>query len=126
PRDAEEELLAQAFAEVLGLDRVGIDDDFFSLGGDSIQSIQVISRVRAHGIGLRPRAVFEHRTVAELARAASAHAAVAVLAEFEGGGLGRVALPPVARWIRGWGPGFDRFAQAMLLELPDGIDGSGV
>ncbi|HKV08247.1 MAG TPA: condensation domain-containing protein, partial [Thermoanaerobaculia bacterium] len=68
PRSAVEELLADLFAEVLGLDRVGIHDDFFDLGGHSLLATRVIARVRrVFGVGLELRAVFEQRTVAALA-----------------------------------------------------------
>ncbi|WP_043485808.1 phosphopantetheine-binding protein, partial [Streptomyces olivaceus] len=46
---------------------VGVDDGFFDLGGDSIMSIQLVSRARRAGLELSVRAVFEHRTVAALA-----------------------------------------------------------
>ncbi|WJV45631.1 non-ribosomal peptide synthetase [Streptomyces flavofungini] len=124
PRTVEEEVLAGAFAAVLGLERVGIDDDFFAVGGDSIQSIQVVSRARAEGLEVSAREVFESRTVARLAEVAVANrvsGAVAVLEELEGGGVGWMPLLPVARLLRGWGPGFDRFLQAMVLDLPAGI-----
>ncbi|WJV45323.1 non-ribosomal peptide synthase/polyketide synthase [Streptomyces flavofungini] len=124
PRTVEEEVLAGAFAAVLGLERVGIDDDFFAVGGDSIQSIQVVSRARAEGLEISAREVFESRTVARLAEVAVANrvsGAVSVLEELEGGGVGWMPLLPVARLLRGWGPGFDRFLQAMVLDLPAGI-----
>ncbi|MFF7202190.1 amino acid adenylation domain-containing protein [Streptomyces sp. NPDC008141] len=130
PRTDSEEILAALFAELLGLDRVGIDDDFFAIGGDSIQSIQVVTRARAHGLELSSREIFERRTVAELAAAAAAKeqagTAPAVLEELDGGGVGWMPLLPVARWIRDWGPGFDRFLQAMVLDLPAGIDHDGL
>ena len=62
---------AALFAEVLGLERVGIDDNFFALGGDSIMSIQLVSRARQAGLVITPRAVFQHQTVAALAAAAT-------------------------------------------------------
>src|SRR4029077_2069690 len=71
PRTPQEEMLCALFAEVLGLERVGIDDNFFALGGDSIMSIQLVSRARQAGLLITPRAVFEHQTVAALAAAAS-------------------------------------------------------
>ena len=71
PRTPQEELLCGLFAEVLGVERVGIDDNFFALGGDSIMSIQLVSRARQSGLVLTPRAVFEHQTVAALAAAAT-------------------------------------------------------
>ncbi|MFD8387471.1 amino acid adenylation domain-containing protein, partial [Streptomyces sp. NPDC059679] len=69
PRNPLEETLAAVFCEVLGVNRVGIDDDFFGAGGDSIRSIQVVSRARARGVELSARDVFERRTVARLAEA---------------------------------------------------------
>ncbi|MFJ3891663.1 amino acid adenylation domain-containing protein [Streptomyces sp. NPDC090083] len=66
PRDAREELLCALFAELLGLDRVGIDDSFFDLGGDSIASTRLAGRARTAGLALTPRDVFTHRTVAAL------------------------------------------------------------
>ncbi|NGO71962.1 non-ribosomal peptide synthetase, partial [Streptomyces boncukensis] len=129
PGSPREEVLAGVCAEVLGLDRMGVDDDFFAVGGDSIQSIQVASRARARGVVVSARQVFECRTVAALARAAATGGgpgAGPALEEFEGGGVGPLPLLPVARWISGWGPGFDRFLQAMVLELPDGIDRPGL
>nr|WP_051161593.1 non-ribosomal peptide synthetase [Nocardia brevicatena] len=72
PSGAVEEAVAQVYAEVLGLERVGADDDFFELGGDSIISIQVVSRARARGIAFSARDVFEARTVAGIARRARA------------------------------------------------------
>ncbi|WP_280312644.1 amino acid adenylation domain-containing protein, partial [Nocardia abscessus] len=71
PRTPAELVIAEVIGEVLGVDRVGLDDDFFALGGDSIVSIQVVSRSRARGVTFAPRDVFECRTVAALARAAA-------------------------------------------------------
>src|SRR5262249_29883848 len=54
-RSPQEEVLCALFAEVLGLERVGIDDNFFALGGDSIVSIQLVSRARKAGLVITPR-----------------------------------------------------------------------
>ncbi|MFD6826990.1 condensation domain-containing protein, partial [Streptomyces sp. NPDC060085] len=77
PRDAREEVLCAVFAEVLGVERVGIDDSFFDLGGNSLHATRVISRIRAvFGIEVPPRAMFEAPTVTQLvARMADAHGA---------------------------------------------------
>ena len=70
PRTEAERVVAAAWADVLGVGRVGATDNFFALGGDSILSIRVVSRLRAaFGTQVSPRAVFEHPTVAALARA---------------------------------------------------------
>src|SRR6185312_9218 len=58
PATCTEEVLAGIYAQVLGLERVGANDSFFELGGDSILSMQVVARARAAGVLFRPRDVF--------------------------------------------------------------------
>ncbi|HEX4959260.1 MAG TPA: amino acid adenylation domain-containing protein [Thermoanaerobaculia bacterium] len=72
PRTREEEILAAVWAQVLRLPRVGVNDNFFELGGDSILSVQIAARARQAGLLLTTRQVFEHQTVAALARHATA------------------------------------------------------
>ena len=68
PADAVEEILAGIFAQALGLERVGVDDSFFELGGDSISAMRVIAAVNtALSAGLSVRVLFEAPTVAQLA-----------------------------------------------------------
>ncbi|MFG3225366.1 phosphopantetheine-binding protein, partial [Kitasatospora sp. NPDC048194] len=70
PRTDRERILCDILAEVLGTTAVGIDEDFFALGGDSIRSIQVVSRARKAGLTLTTRDVFTHKTAAALAQIA--------------------------------------------------------
>ena len=70
PRTETENLLAALFAQVLGLDSVGVHDSFFELGGDSIMSIQLVARARDAGVIISPRDVFDHKSVAALAESA--------------------------------------------------------
>ncbi|WP_409180685.1 amino acid adenylation domain-containing protein [Amycolatopsis sp. VS8301801F10] len=124
PESPDEEILAAVYAEVLGMDRVGVGDDFFAVGGDSIRSIQVVARAAALGVEITPRDVFEHRCVARLAQAAAARRGsetAPVLAELPGGPIGRFPLPPAARYLTGLGGGFDRFSMSIVLDLPDGV-----
>ena len=67
PTTPQEVALADLWAEVLGIDRVGVDDDFFALGGDSIRLLKLCARARELGIALTPRDLFEHPTIAGLA-----------------------------------------------------------
>ncbi|WP_416061115.1 non-ribosomal peptide synthase/polyketide synthase [Rhodococcus indonesiensis] len=117
-----ERQLVELFAQVLGLDTVGVDDSFFALGGDSIMSIQLVSRARAAGIELSPRDVFERKTPAALAAVATLGDGPAVLAELPGRGVGAVPLTPIVRWMLERGGSIDRYSQAALLRLPAGLD----
>ena len=119
PRTAREEVLCALFAQVLGLERVGIDDNFFALGGDSIMSIQLVSRARRAGLLITPRAVFQHQSVAALA----AVAGVVEETASRQPDIATGALPatPIMRWLMERGGPIDRFNQAMLLRLPAGL-----
>jgi aryl carrier-like protein len=67
PRNDVEQHIAEIWQGVLSLERVGVDDNFFDLGGDSILGIQVVARARLVGFAIRPGQLFEHQTIAELA-----------------------------------------------------------
>ncbi|XSS61408.1 amino acid adenylation domain-containing protein [Pseudomonas sp. B11] len=74
PQSLLEQQIAAIWAEVLGIEQVGLNDNFFERGGDSIISIQVVSRARAAGIHFTPKALFQHQTVRSLARVAQLQA----------------------------------------------------
>ncbi len=70
PRDAKEEFFCALWQELLDLPRVGIGDDFFELGGDSLLVIRVVTRACKASLGITTKQVFQHRTVADLAAVA--------------------------------------------------------
>ena len=70
PQSELEQKIATIWAEVLRLPQVGLNDNFFEVGGDSIISIQVVSRARQAGIRFTPKDLFQHQTVQSLAAVA--------------------------------------------------------
>ena len=120
PRTAIEHQLADIWCRLLGLDRVGIDDDFFELGGDSIISIQVIAQARQVGVYLTPKQLFEHQTIAALADVATTQRVV--IGE-QGRVTGAAPLTPIQHWFFAQphaAPHHDN--QAVMLELHDALD----
>jgi hypothetical protein len=71
PRNDVESKLAAIWEELLGVDGVGVRDNFFDLGGDSVLGLRIVSRASEMGISLSPGQIFEHQTIEELARVAS-------------------------------------------------------
>ncbi|WP_406293652.1 amino acid adenylation domain-containing protein [Embleya sp. NBC_00888] len=131
PRDRREETLCALLAEVLGLESVGIDDDYFALGGDSIRSVQVVARSKARGMAVSVREIFEYRTVARLAalvaeREGERDEESSTLAELPGGGVGWAPLPPMAAHVLALGGGIGRFCMSAMVTLPEDIDRAGL
>ncbi|HEX6640477.1 MAG TPA: amino acid adenylation domain-containing protein, partial [Thermoanaerobaculia bacterium] len=118
PRNDREKLLCALFAEVLGVERVSIDDNFFTVGGDSILSIQLVTRARAAGLELTPRDVFQQQTVEALALVAKLEEEVARPARDAEEGIGDVPMTPIVAWLLERGGPIARFHQSLLFRLP--------
>ncbi|MBO1420213.1 condensation domain-containing protein, partial [Streptomyces sp. FH025] len=109
-----ERRIARIWADVLGVEEVGAEDNFFLLGGDSILSMQVVSRLRRDGLHLATRDLFTHQTVAELATVVR----TAPQREDDGPVTGDVPLTPIQEWfLTTPRAAHHHFNQSMLLEL---------
>ncbi|MCY8926608.1 condensation domain-containing protein, partial [Bacillus atrophaeus] len=120
PATEMEELLAAIWQDVLGIPDIGISDNFFTLGGDSIKGIQMASRLNQHGLKLEMKDLFQHPTIEEL---------VSYVERTEGKEAdqgpveGESILTPIQRWF------FDRkftnqhhWNQSVMLHAPKGFD----
>lgn len=96
PQSPVQEKLASIVAAVVGLAKIGIYDNFFEVGGDSILAIQVVARAQEEGIRLSPYDLFVHPSVASLAEVATT--GVTVDAE-QGDVTGPVPLAPMQGWF---------------------------
>ena len=118
-------MLCQAFADALDLEQIGVDEDFFSLGGDSIVAIRVVSRVRAAGYALRPRDMFAHRTVEALAPLLVETESAAAPSADGRRPDGPLAATPILRWLDDVGEPVRRSTastRAMSLVTPADLD----
>ncbi|HEX7242314.1 MAG TPA: amino acid adenylation domain-containing protein, partial [Longimicrobiaceae bacterium] len=120
PRTPTEEALAAIWSRVLGVDRVGVEDNFFALGGDSIVSIQIVAKAKQAGLRLTPRQVFQYQTIAALAPVVDTAPRIRVE---EGPVSGPVPLTPVQHWFFEQElPDPHHYNQAMMLEVRDPLD----
>jgi amino acid adenylation domain-containing protein/non-ribosomal peptide synthase protein (TIGR01720 family) len=125
PTDGIEETLCQVWSAVLGLERrkVGIDSNFFELGGDSIKVIQISARLRQHGLKVKSGDIFLYPTVRELKKQVAPLEQEVAQETVEGA----VPLSPIQRWF------FDQnfadphhFNQAVMLHAAEGFDDQAV
>ncbi|WP_020496656.1 non-ribosomal peptide synthetase [Sciscionella marina] len=116
-RTENERIACRIAAEVLGLDEVSPERNFFSLGGDSIIAIQFVNRARSAGLDLGPRQVFEHKTIERIAESAGRLETEAAHDE----SAGPVPLTPIMRrLVERTGPTAG-YNQSVLIEAPAGM-----
>ncbi len=115
-----EQKLVEIWCGVLRMDRIGIHDNFFELGGDSILSIQIVARANKAGIHLTPKNLFDHQTIAELAKVAGQSTKV----EAEQGMVtGEAPLLPIQTWFfEQEQPTPHHWNQSMLLQVNEQLD----
>lgn len=66
PENPLQEILVSIYENVLGIEPIGIHDNFFEMGGDSVMGIQIVSQAKAHGLSIKPNQLFDHQTIAAL------------------------------------------------------------
>jgi len=119
PTDGNQEILARVWKETLGLETVGIRDNFFQIGGDSIKAIQVSARLKKHKLDLKVNDLFENPTIEALAgfvrqtgRSADQHTVE-----------GEVELTPIQRWFfENNFTSAHHFNQAVMIYSDEGFD----
>ncbi|WP_461118798.1 amino acid adenylation domain-containing protein [Saccharothrix stipae] len=120
PRTPVEAVLADVFADVLGAARVGVRDNFFALGGDSILGIQVVTRARRAGLVLTSRDIFAHQTIAAIAP----HVTRDLPPDADQGEVtGDAPLTPIQRWFldhHAVRP--EHFDQSVVVDLDADLD----
>ncbi|MGV9678263.1 amino acid adenylation domain-containing protein [Nocardia sp. NPDC003482] len=124
PRTAAERLLAEVWCAVLGVAEIGVHDNFFALGGDSLRAIEVATRAERAGVRLSPNQLFRYQTVAELAAGATETPALTVAEQGEL--TGPVPLTPIqADFLNVGDPETDWVSQYVVLrideDLPDAV-----
>ena len=127
PQNQTQETLARIWQDVLGVERVGIHDNLFDLGGDSILVIQIVSRAREAGLKLSPNQLFDHQTVAQLSEVAVVTAPGSDLAGEQGVVEGPAPLTPMQAWF--FEQGFadaHYFNQSACLDVPADVDASAI
>jgi amino acid adenylation domain-containing protein/non-ribosomal peptide synthase protein (TIGR01720 family) len=115
PRTPAEQALAHIWQEVLGVGSIGVDENFFELGGDSILSLQIVARANRIGLRLTPKLLFKHQTIAELAEAAGSVEKTEVEQDTP---TGFVPLSPVQRRFFAENLNVpEHFNQSLILEV---------
>ncbi len=121
PRNEIEKHLAEAWQQVLGIEQIGIDDDFFTMGGDSIKAIRIISRLQKNKLKLEVNQLFLHKTIEEL----STYVKPLEKTKVTDQGLvkGYVQLTPIQRWFfENRLPYGAHFNQSVTLYRKEGFD----
>lgn len=121
PASENERMLTEVWQAVLGLEQVGIDENFFELGGDSIIAIQIVSRARQSGLVINPKHLFKYQTIEALARVAQT--ASAVLPAEQAPVAGDVPLTPIqAEFFATAIPNRHHWNQALLLTAQTALE----
>ncbi|MFI7178267.1 amino acid adenylation domain-containing protein [Streptomyces spororaveus] len=118
PVTENERLVCAAVAAVLRRDAVGVDQDFFRLGGDSILAISLLSALREAGLHVTAHQIFTHTVVGALAAVADREAAAVDHGDVA---TGTVVGSPIVQWLGATTDAVDGFVQSVVLNTPAGL-----
>ncbi|MFJ9638876.1 amino acid adenylation domain-containing protein [Streptomyces sp. NPDC101178] len=124
PTTGNERLVCAAVAAVLRIDDVGVDQDFFQLGGDSILAISLLSALREAGLHVTARQIFTHTTVGALAAVASRDDVSTV--DHADTATGTVVGSPIVQWLGETTDAIDGFVQSVVLNTPAELTAEGL
>ncbi len=119
PQNAVEKILVQVWEKVLGRKEIGIDQDFFAIGGDSIKTIQIIARMSSAGYKLEMKDLFQYPTISDLAPQVKKLIRIPDQSVI----TGTIALTPIQKEFFNeslYHP--HHYNQAVMLYSPDGFD----
>lgn len=121
PETPAQQAICTAWEQVLALDAVGIEDNFFALGGDSILAVKVVTQVRRQGLIITPKEIFDHQNVKALAAVARKQETTERITTK--GNPNDVPLSPIQQWFFDLDvPAPNHWNQAVLLKVNPAID----
>ena len=120
PRNDREVVLLEVWQQVLGRDELGVEDNFFEVGGDSITAMRIIAGARRKGLRLSPALLFEHQTIAAQARVAR-EAVDSERTDVEAPS-GEIPLTPLQRKFLEQARQPNHFNQGILLQTQPGLE----
>ncbi|WP_459478622.1 amino acid adenylation domain-containing protein [Clostridium saccharoperbutylacetonicum] len=119
PRNEIENALVEAWKEVLGIDKIGINDNYYELGGDSIKSIQIVSALHNSGIKLEIKDLMKYQTIEELSKRVKYNQVKVEQGIIEG----EVYFSPIQKWfLDNKFANQNHFNQAFIFDIKNGID----
>jgi non-ribosomal peptide synthase protein (TIGR01720 family) len=120
PRNSTESTLLTIWQDVLRQKSIGVTDNFFHIGGDSILSIQIVARARDAGLRITPKSLFQHQTIAELAAITKPLGTIVAEQDLV---TGDVPLTPIqSRFFAQSRQEPHHYNQSMMLALDAGVD----
>ncbi|EOP55752.1 amino acid adenylation domain-containing protein [Bacillus cereus VD136] len=121
PRNEREEAIVQAFKDVLNIDGLlGIDANFFSLGGDSIKAIRIISKLREKGYSLKVPDIMDKKTPRRIGQGVQVEEVVLEINQSEV--MGEVPMIPIQKaFMKHKGIDKHHFNQSVFLQIPTGL-----